>query len=99
MHSYQTRSAVSGNVLLPGYDLSFPTKSIAFNGAHSYQTRSAVSENVLLPGYDLSFPKKSIAFNGAILWNKVPCTIKKAGSFDSFKNKPKTHHMKIQKEA
>ena len=33
MHSYQTRSAVSRNVLLPGYDLSFRQKSIAFSGA------------------------------------------------------------------
>ena len=33
MHSYQRRSAVSRNVLLPGYDLSFLKKSIAFSGA------------------------------------------------------------------
>ena len=30
MHLYQTRPAVSGNVLLPRCDLSFPKKSIAF---------------------------------------------------------------------
>ena len=33
VHSYQTRSAVSGNVFLPRYDLSFTQKSIAFSGA------------------------------------------------------------------
>ena len=33
VHSYETRSAVSGNVLLPRYELSFTQKSIAFNGA------------------------------------------------------------------
>ena len=33
MHSYQIRSAVSGNVLLPRYDLSFPKKSVAFSVA------------------------------------------------------------------
>ena len=33
MHSYQTRSAVSGNVLLPRYNLNFPKKSMPFSGA------------------------------------------------------------------
>ena len=33
IHSYQTRSAVSGNVFLPRYDLSFTQKSITFSGA------------------------------------------------------------------
>ena len=33
VHSYQTRSAVSGNVFLPRYDLSFTQKSITFSGA------------------------------------------------------------------
>ena len=33
VHSYETRSAVSGNVLLPRYELSFTQKYIAFNGA------------------------------------------------------------------
>ena len=32
-HSYETRLAVSGNVFLPRYDLSFTQKSIAFSGA------------------------------------------------------------------
>ena len=32
VHSYQTRSAVSGNVFLPRYDLSFTQKSITFSG-------------------------------------------------------------------
>ena len=33
IHSYQTRSAVSGNVFLFRYDLSFTLKSVAFCGA------------------------------------------------------------------
>ena len=33
VHSYETRSAVSGNVFLPRYELSFTLKSIAFSGA------------------------------------------------------------------
>ena len=33
VHSYQTRSAVSGNVFLPRYDLSFTQKSVTFSGA------------------------------------------------------------------
>ena len=33
VHSYQTRSAVSGNVFLPRYDPSFIQKSITFSGA------------------------------------------------------------------
>ena len=33
VHSYQTRSAVSGNVLLPRHELSFTQKPIAFSGA------------------------------------------------------------------
>ena len=33
VHSYQTRSAVSGNAFLPRYDLSFTQKSITFIGA------------------------------------------------------------------
>ena len=33
VHSYETRSAVSGNVFLQRYELSFTQKSIAFSGA------------------------------------------------------------------
>ena len=33
VHACSTRSAVSGNVFLPRYDLSFTQKSIAFSGA------------------------------------------------------------------
>ena len=33
VHSYETRSAVSGNVFLPRYELSFTQKSMAFSGA------------------------------------------------------------------
>ena len=33
VHAYGTRSAVSGNVFLPRYDLNFTQKSIAFSGA------------------------------------------------------------------
>ena len=33
VHSYETRSAVSGNVFLPRYELSFTQKFIAFSGA------------------------------------------------------------------
>ena len=33
VHSYETRSAVSGHVFLPRYELSFTQKSIAFSGA------------------------------------------------------------------
>ena len=33
VHSYETRSAVSGNVFLPRYDLSFTQKSITFSSA------------------------------------------------------------------
>ena len=33
VHPYGTRSAISGNIFLPRYDLSFTHKSIAFSGA------------------------------------------------------------------
>ena len=33
VHPYGTRSAISGNIFLPRYDLSFTQKSIAFSGA------------------------------------------------------------------
>ena len=33
VHPYGTRSAISGNIFLPRYDLSFTEKSIAFSGA------------------------------------------------------------------
>ena len=33
VHSYETRSAVSGIVFLPRYELSFTRKTIAFSGA------------------------------------------------------------------
>ena len=33
VHSYITRSAVSGNVFLPRYELNFTQKSITFSGA------------------------------------------------------------------
>ena len=33
VHSYGTRSAVSGSVFLPRYELSFTQKSVAFSGA------------------------------------------------------------------
>ena len=33
VHSYQTRSAVSGSIFLPRYELNFTQSSIAFSGA------------------------------------------------------------------
>ena len=33
VHPYGTRSAISGNIFLPRYDLSFTQKSIAISGA------------------------------------------------------------------
>ena len=33
VHPYGTRPAISGNIFLPRYDLSFTQKSIAFSGA------------------------------------------------------------------
>ena len=58
--------------------------------------KKCVAELILR--YDLSFTQKSIAFSRAILWNEIQVSIKKAESFDSFKNKLETYHMKIQKE-
>ena len=85
----------SQNKLLPETAGNF---HVPADKVHSYQTRSAVSGNAFLLRYDLSFKQKSITLGGAKLWNKIPVSIKKALSLDSFKGKLKTYYLQIQNE-
>ena len=59
VHSYETRSAVPGNVFLPRYELSFTQQSVAFSGAKIWNEIPVSIKKASSPD---SFKEKLIAY-------------------------------------